>query len=64
MKRLAAAAVIGAMLAGTAGCEQTQPIPPYEKMLVLRTNTGEKGPRIASPGSPIKITSGAKKGGG
>jgi hypothetical protein len=56
MKRLAAAAVIGAMLAGTAACEQTQPVPDYEKMLVLQEGGGLRGQEEPGPGSEFRRT--------
>lgn len=57
------AAGLGALLLGTAACEQTLPIPEYEKVLVLQTNSGQT--RIPfKTGKNIHAVPAAKKGGG
>jgi hypothetical protein len=57
------AAALGALFLGTAACEQTLPIPEYEKVLVLQTNSGQTRIPFKS-GKNINAVPTAKKGGG
>jgi len=63
IRMIIGAAALGALLLGTAACEQTLPIPEYEKVLVLETNSGQTRIPFKS-GKNIHAVPTAKKGGG
>jgi hypothetical protein len=63
IRTIMGAAALGAVLLGSAACEQTLPIPEYEKVLVLQTNSGKTRIPFKS-GKNIYAAPTAKKGGG
>jgi len=63
IKTIIGAAALGAALLCTAACEQTLPIPEYEQVLVLQTNSGKTRIPFKS-GKNINAVPTAKKGGG
>ena len=63
LKMMIGAAALGSVLLCSAACEQTLPIPEYEKVLVLQTNSGKTRIPFKS-GKNIHYVPTAKKGGG